>query len=197
VATRIRQGRASSVTDLGNGRILRRGGRPAAEAEMMRLAGRHGIRVPLVHDVREDALVMERIPGETMLARIRWHPWELPAYARVIAELHEHLHTIPFGAGRLVHFDLHPDNVLVGPDGPVLIDWTNAHGGEPDADVALTWLIAETSAGLGGRIFARLFARRVGADAIRRGLAEASAFRLADPHVTDAERARVRRLRPP
>ena len=97
---------------------------------------------------------------------------------------------------RLVHFDLHPDNVLLGPDGPVLIDWTNAHAGDPDADVALTWLIAETSAGLGGRIFARLFRRIVEPDTIKSGFAAASAFRLADPHVTDAERARVWRLRP-
>ena len=88
----------------------------------------------------------------------------LPA-ARVIGDLHARLHAIPFGDARLVHFDLHPDNVLLGPYGPVLIDWTNARGGDPDADVALTWLIAETSAGLRGRLFARLFRRIVGRDA--------------------------------
>jgi tRNA A-37 threonylcarbamoyl transferase component Bud32 len=197
VTVDFRQGRASSVRDLGDGRILRRGGRPAAEAAMMRLAGEHGIRVPAVHEVRDDSLVMELVVGETLLARIWRRPWAMPAGARLIADLHERLHAIPFEGARLVHFDLHPDNVLMGPDGPVLIDWTNAHGGDPDADVALTWLIAETSAGLRGRLFAHLFARVVGRDAIRGGLAEASAFRLADPHVTDGERARVRRLRPP
>jgi Ser/Thr protein kinase RdoA (MazF antagonist) len=196
VAASIRQGRASSVTDLGDGRVLRVGGRPAAEAEMMTVARQHGLRVPIVHEVRPDGLVMELVPGETMLARIWRRPWEMPAAARVIADLHERLHAIEYGGGRLVHFDLHPDNVLLGPDGPVLIDWTNAHGGDPDADVALTWLIAETSAGLGGRAFAWLFRRRAGRDAIRRGFSRASAFRLADPHVTDAERSRVRRLRP-
>ena len=164
---------------------------------MMRLAGEHGIHVPVVHEVRDDALVMEHIPGETLLARISRRPWTMPAAASLIAALHDRLHAIPLESGRLVHFDLHPDNVLMGSEGPVLIDWTNAHGGDPDADVALTWLIAETSGGLPGRLFARLFARRVDRDAIRRGLAEASAFRLADPHVTDDERARVRRLRPP
>ena len=164
---------------------------------MMRLAREHLVPVPVVYEVREDALVMERIPGESLLARIGRRPWTLPAAAGVIADLHERLHAIPFEGGRLVHFDLHPDNVLIGPDGPVLIDWTNAHGGDPEADVALTWLIAETSAGLGGRFFARLFARIVGREAVRRGLPEASAFRVADPHVTDAERARVRRLRLP
>lgn len=163
---------------------------------MMRVAGAHGIGVPALLEVRPDALVMELIPGETLLDRMRRRPWVLPEAVRVIADLHERLHAIPYGGARLVHFDLHPDNVLLSPGGPVLIDWTNARAGDPDADVALTWLIAETSAGLGGRIFARLFRRIVGREAIRRGFAEASAFRLADPHVTDAERARVRRLRP-
>jgi serine/threonine protein kinase len=193
--TSIRQGRASSVTDLGDGRVLRVGGRPEAEAEMMALATAHGIRVPTVYEVRPDGLVMELISGETLLDRVSRSAGALPLAARIIAVLHERLHAIPYGGGRLVHFDLHPDNVLLGPDHPVLIDWTNAHGGDPDADVALTWLIAETSAGVRGRAFAWLFRRIVGRDAIGRGFAEASAYRLADPHVTDAERARVRRLR--
>jgi tRNA A-37 threonylcarbamoyl transferase component Bud32 len=166
------------------------------EAEIMRVAGRHGIRVPAVHEVRPDAIVMELIPGETLLEGIWGRPWAMPRAAAVIADLHERVHAIPFDGARLVHFDLHPDNVLLGPDGPVLIDWTNARGGDPDADVALTWLIAETSAGIRGRLFAWLFRRIVGREAIRRGFSEASAFRLADPHVTDAERARVWRLRP-
>ena len=196
MAATIRQGRASSVTDLGDGRVLRRGGRPHAEAEMMRAAAAHGVRVPVVHEVRADALVMELIPGETMLERIWARPWEMPGAARVIAAVHERVHAVPYDGASLVHFDLHPDNVILGPDGPVLIDWTNAHGGDPDADAALTWLIAETSAGLRGRLFAWLFRRVVGRGIIRRGFAEASRYRLADPHVTDAERARVRRLRP-
>ena len=163
---------------------------------MMRLAAEHGIRVPAVHEVRPDAMVMELVPGETLLGRIWRRPWEMPFGARVVADLHERLHAIPHEGAHLVHLDLHPENVLLGPDGPVLIDWTNARAGDPDADVALTWLIAETSAGIRGRAFARFFRRRAGRDAIRKGFAQASAFRLADPHVTDEERARVRRLRP-
>jgi aminoglycoside phosphotransferase (APT) family kinase protein len=196
VATRIRQGRASSVADLGDGRVVRTGGHPKREAEIMRLAEAHGVGVPVVHEVRSDALVMEFIPGGTMLERLRRRPWELWWAARVTADLHERVHAIPYLDARLVHFDLHPENVLMGPDGPVLIDWTNARAGEPDADVALTWLIAETSAGVGGRLFALAFRRLVGGAAIRRGFAAASAFRLADPHLTDAERMRVRALRP-
>ena len=163
---------------------------------MMGLAGENGIRVPVVYEVRPEALVMELIRGAPLLDRIRRRPWTLPAAVRVIADLHDQLHRIPHEGGRLVHFDLHPDNVLMGAEGPVLIDWTNARGGDPDADVALTWIIAETSAGFGGKVFARLFRRAVGREAIQRGFSDASAFRLADRHVTEAERDRVRRLRP-
>ena len=162
----------------------------------MRLAGEHGVRVPRVLEIRADGLVMQLVAGPTLLERLRRRPWELPGAARLVAELHDRVHAIAHGDARLVHYDLHPDNVILGPDGPVLIDWTNARAGDPDADVALTWLIAMTSGGLGGRLFAWSFRRIVGRDAIRRGFAAASAFRLADPHVTDAERERVRGLHP-
>lgn len=192
----IRQGRASSVTDIGGGRILRIGGRPDAEADMMRVARAGGVLVPTVHEVRHDGLVMELVPGPTLADSVRSRPWLLHSAVGAVATLHAKLHDVPYGDGRLVHFDLHPENVIVGPDGPVLIDWTNAHAGDPDADLAMTWLIAMTSAGLGGRIFGWLFRRAVGHDAVRRGFAAASAYRLRDPHVTDDERHRVRRLRP-
>jgi aminoglycoside phosphotransferase (APT) family kinase protein len=86
--------------------------------------------------------------------------------------------------------------VLLARGGPVVIDWTNAHAGDPDADVAMTWVILETSAGLPGRLLARLFRSRVGRDTIVRGLAGARAFRLGDPNVTEAEKNRVRRATP-
>ena len=191
----MRRGRASSVTDLGNGTILRVGGRPEREAAIMELARTHGFPVPQVHEVRPEALVLERIDGPTMGQAITRRPWELLRHVRSLADLHERLHTIPFDGRSLIHFDLHPDNVLLSRRGPVVIDWTNAHGGSAAADVAMTWLILETSAGLPGRLIAWLFRRQVGRDVIRRGLADASAFRLADPNVTDAERTRVAGVR--
>ena len=85
---------------------------------------------------------------------------------------------------------------MVSRSGPVVIDWTNAHGGDPQADVALTWIILATSAGLPGRLLAHLYRSSAGRDVVRAGLDGARAFRLADPNVTDAERALVRRATP-
>lgn len=192
----LSQGRASHVTDLGDGTVLRTGGYPEREARIMDHARRHGFPVPRVHEVRPDALVLERIAGRSMGSHLRRHPWFAARHVRTLADLHPRLHAIPYEGAWLLHLDLHPENILISPRGPVVIDWTNARAGEPARDVALTWLILETSAGLPGRVLARLFARRVGRDTIRDGVAGARAFRLADPHVTDAERARVRRAAP-
>jgi aminoglycoside phosphotransferase (APT) family kinase protein len=41
---------------------------------------------------------------------------------------------------RLCHGDLHPSNVILGDDGPVIVDWFDASRGDPIADVARTFL---------------------------------------------------------
>jgi aminoglycoside phosphotransferase (APT) family kinase protein len=41
----------------------------------------------------------------------------------------------------LCHGDYHPDNVLMSPHGPIIIDWSEATAGNPLADVARTALI--------------------------------------------------------
>ena len=196
MGTRIKQGRASSVTDRGDGTVLRTGGDPATEAGIMALAHERGFPVPRVLEVRADGLVLERIGGPTMGDAIRRRPWQAAGHVRLLVDLHERLHRIPFEGATLVHFDLHPENVLMSPSGPVVIDWTNARAGDGSSDVAMTWVILATSAGLPGRALARLFERRVGREVLTRGLEGARAFRLADPHVSDAERDRVRRLSP-
>jgi aminoglycoside phosphotransferase (APT) family kinase protein len=192
----IAAGRASEIVDLGDGRVLRRfkrGGRPAREAAVMEHARAHGFAVPRVLEVLEDGLVLERVDGPTMLAALERRPWRAARLARTLAQLHASLHEIPFEGERLLHLDL-PDNVLLAQGGPVVIDWTNARPGEPALDVALTWVIGATSGGLPGRAFTRLFLRHVDREAARKALPDVVAFRLADPNVTDAERARVRRL---
>jgi Ser/Thr protein kinase RdoA (MazF antagonist) len=168
----LAEGRASEIFDLGGGRVLRRfkrGGDPAFEARVMGHARSHGFPVPAVHEVREDG-----------------HP-------TVLAGLHRRLHEIPFEGAALLHRDLHPENVILSPNGPVVVDWTNAAAGEPALDVALVWVILVGT----GDPFAARFARRFVAhfDSWEAGLDGAVAYRLADPNVTDEERARVQLMR--
>lgn len=42
---------------------------------------------------------------------------------------------------RLLHGDFHPGNIMLGAQGPVIIDWTNAMRGSPEADFARTMMI--------------------------------------------------------
>jgi hypothetical protein len=71
--------------------------------------------------------------------------------AATLADLHRRLHEIdapdflpaaPVGVGaKVLHLDLHPLNVMVGPKGVFVIDWPNAHRGDPDVDVGLAWVL--------------------------------------------------------
>ena len=180
-------GRASEIFDLGDGRVLRRfkrGGDPQFEARVMEHARSRGFPVPAVHEVHPDSLVLQRIEGRTMLEAI-----ELERDAAELARLHQQLHEIAFEGGALLHRDLHPGNVILSPDGPVVIDWTNAAGGDPALDVALVWVILVGDGDPLADEFARAFVSHF--DDWERGLPDALAFRLADPNVTDAERARL------
>ena len=200
----LAEGRASEVFDLGDGRVLRRfkaGGRPEAEALVMEHVRAHGYPVPRVLDVSRNALVLERIDGPTMVDDLGRRPWRLRGHARALAQLHHRLHAIAppkdglAGTGdTIVHHDLHPVNVLLGPNGPVVIDWTNARLGQAAVDVALTWLIAATHGSFRARTFARQFAGAAGVADVRRGLPGAAAFRLADPNVLPQERRRIEGL---
>jgi aminoglycoside phosphotransferase (APT) family kinase protein len=193
----IAAGRASEIVDLGDGRVLRRfkgHGEPAREASLMEHARANGVRVPQVFEVLDDGLVLEFVDGPTMLADLRRRPWRIARHARTLAELHARVHEIPYEGERLLHLDLHPENVLLSSRGPVVIDWTNARAGDPNLDVALTWVICATVGSVGPSVFARLFLRHVDREAARRALPDAVAYRLADPNVTDVERARTTRL---
>jgi aminoglycoside phosphotransferase (APT) family kinase protein len=200
----LASGRASEILDLGDGRVLRRfraGGDSEREALAMEHARGHGYPVPRVWEVSEDALVLDRIDGPTMLDDLRRRPWSLRGHARVLAELHRRLEiTAPDGppavgpGDRLLHLDLHPANVILSPAGPVVLDWTNARRGEPDLDVALTWVIAATSAGLRGRLFARSFLAHFDRAELLRALAAAAELRVGDVNVSDGERGAVRRF---
>lgn len=207
----IAAGRASEILDLGDGTVLRRfkdGGNPEREALVMGHALAAGYPVPRVAEVRADSLVLERIEGRSLLAEVFRRPWTVRRVADTMAELHARLHEIPAPAaleaaglepaglgGRLLHLDLHPENVVLSPGGPVVVDWANAAAGEPALDVAMAWVIVATSGG--GPLawaFLRRFLSRFDRDEVVAALPQAAELRIADVNVRDDERARVKRL---
>ena len=169
----------------------------------MEHARRHGYPVPRVFEVTADALVLERIEGPTMLNELRRRPWTLGRHAALLADLHELLHKIAAPAGlpavgagdRLLHLDLHPNNVILSPAGPFVVDWTNARRGDPALDVALTWVIGATSETSGGtlvRLFLHRFVAHFERAELLHALPAAAERRLTDPNVTDRERRAIR-----
>lgn len=142
-------GRRADVYELPGGQVLRRYRDPAMtterEARLMTYLSGAGMPVPLVHDSEGPDIIMDRVMGSTMLTDLTSHPWRLERHARTLAAIHRQLHGIAApdwlpasnDTGRcVVHRDLHPDNVMLGPDGPVVIDWQGAARGEADDDTA-------------------------------------------------------------
>jgi hypothetical protein len=169
----LASGRASEIFDLGDGRILRRGGNPQREARVMRHVAAHGYPVPGVLEVREDALVLERIARPTMLQELLRQPSLMRRHAALLAAPHRRLHEIDAGDGGCqLHMDLHPENVRRGHD-----------MGD-----------RRTSGGVLGRRFVRAFLPHFDLDEIRHALPAVGELRLADPNVTEDERIAVRRL---
>ena len=213
----IGRGRAADVYALDADRVLRRYRTPyscAAEADLMRYLRRVGYPVPAVLAVDGGDLIMERLHGRDMLADLTSRPWRTARHGRLLAALHDQLHQIaapeglrrPFGTGdRIVHLDLHPGNVMLTADGPVVIDWTNAAAGPSGADVAMAYLIIASSdldalpwwlrpaAWSLRRMFLRRFRSAVRDDPGPH-LAQVASYRLKDPNVRPAEAARLLRL---
>jgi aminoglycoside phosphotransferase (APT) family kinase protein len=105
----------------------------------------------------------------------------------------------------VLHLDLHPANVILAPNGPVVIDWTNAAAGDPAADVALTWLILAVFesddrgvmrvmiAAL-RRLYTRAFLAAAGRDAAAAVLPAVAAYRERDRNIRPTELAALRRM---
>lgn len=75
------------------------------------------------------------------------------AAARVDPAVGAALALIPERAGRmrLCHGDLHPSNVILSREGPVLVDWYDASRGDPVADIARTCMTLLGDGGAGPR----------------------------------------------
>ena len=219
----IGEGRDSLVYDVGGGRVLRRYRRQkdtAVEAQVMTWVGEHGVRVPQVFDADGTDLVMERIDGIAAKDGLAHEPWRLLAVGRLLADLQHDLDAVPVapwmtvrsaGGGDVgdvrlgvVHCDLHPDNVMVTADGPVLIDWTRAGVGDRRMDLAHTWLIIAEMGRPNARIervvhavarrgLLRAYLRGVDRPGAQSWLARVAADRIADVNTSADERRRLAR----
>ncbi|MFL5825914.1 MAG: aminoglycoside phosphotransferase family protein [Thermoleophilaceae bacterium] len=84
---------------------------------------------------------------DRLVSKIRW------SAATVDASVIRAIEMLPARAGppRLCHGDLHPSNVILGRNGPMIVDWFDASRGDPVADVARTFvtLLGEGNGGPG------------------------------------------------
>jgi aminoglycoside phosphotransferase (APT) family kinase protein len=213
----LAKGRAADVFAYGEGLVLRRYRTPmdcTYEANVMRHVAAHGYPVPEVVQVSGGDLVMERLDGTTMLEDFSKYPWRMLSHAATLADLMKRLHEIEppewladkvEGGTSIVHLDLHPDNVMLTSRGPVVIDWSNAGRGDPNAEVADLWLVMSCAdapvSGLeralvkvGRNVFVKRFLRNFDLEAVKPKLRVAAAHRGRDRNMSETEKQRMQEL---
>lgn len=218
IGPKIAEGRDSRIYEHGPGKVLRVNKYPrdlSGEARIMNYVREHGYPVPEVFDAGDGWLLMERVDGVDLLDAIKKTPAGLREAAATLAELHASLGSLtapdwlveaPGPAGdRMVHLDLHPLNVMMTGDGPVVIDWGNAKRGDPAADVANTWslLACATAPGHGPKkwvidrargFLLSEFLDRVDRDAAAKVMKPVVEWRNVDRNMSLRERTRLSRL---
>jgi aminoglycoside phosphotransferase (APT) family kinase protein len=195
-------------------RRARSGRSMETEARIMEYVRAEGYPVPAIDHLSDDGtdMVLERIHGPSMVDALGRKPWTLTANGELLGELHRRLHEIaapdwmdpgPGGEGScLIHLDLHPLNVLLGPSGPVVIDWPNARRGQGAFDVALSWVLMMAGEIPGNRLQAAVmglargrlvggFLRGFDLGPVRATMRTAVEWKVADPHMSEAEQRRM------
>ena len=215
----IASGRDGDIFEFGPGLVLRktRDGRSIEhEARIMQYAADHGYPVPKVHEVRAGGseIVMTRVDGPVMMDAMLKQPWAMPRFASMLADLHDQLHEIAapdwvrpglVSGDRLVHFDLHPLNVLLSADGPVVIDWANAARDDGLSDVATSYVLLTCPQMPGPRalgiamqplrvMLAKIFARRYRGRELDERIALAADVKTLDANMTPDEISNMQRL---
>jgi len=153
---------------VGADRVLRRsrsGADAAGVAAVMRHVREAGFPAPRVDAARDGDLTMELVRGPTLLQSLLGGRTSLAGAARTLVALHDALHALPApapggaahaaltvpspvaldaasdGPPCVLHLALHPANVVLTADGPVVLDWTSAWLGPAGLDLAVTAVI--------------------------------------------------------
>jgi aminoglycoside phosphotransferase (APT) family kinase protein len=117
------------------------------EAAVMTRLFAHGYPVPEVRPADPEAphdLILRRLSGPTMVEAALTGAIGVEESGALLAELLIRLHAVPVPGApdrSILHLDFHPLNVMLTPDGPVVIDWSNAAEGHPALDWGLSALI--------------------------------------------------------
>lgn len=208
----LASGRASKVFALDDRQVLRRCQWDVAqEARLMRYLHLQFFPVPEVYDVAGGDMVMERLYGPTLVEAVATGRTAPEEAAEILDELLDQLFEVPvpdwlpteargvdfhvYTFRSVLHLDLHPGNVIITDDGPVVIDWTNAAAGNHAVDRAVTWAILASvdpaAHGIPEAAF-RTLLEALGESLPEDAVEKALRFREADPNVTAAEHARAR-----
>ncbi|MEV7322723.1 phosphotransferase [Streptomyces sp. NPDC093970] len=192
-------GRSADVYEIDGTWVLRRvrDGRvdAAAEGAVMTHVRLHGYPAPRVRPSGSPTdLVMERLSGPTLLAALLAGETGPAEGGALLASLLRRLHAVPGRdparpGTRVLHLDLHPGNVMLTPDGPRVIDWTEAEDGPPGLDWAMSAVIlAQVAVGelpMARDLLAALLADP--GELTDEGLAEALRRRAANPTMSRRE----------
>lgn len=137
--TTTHDGRTGVIMDRVDGPdlITLMGKRPWTVARAARMVGR--VQAAMHEVVAPTDLPRLRDRARAKIETAADLPRELAEFA--LATLDE----LPDG-DRLCHGDFHPGNVLIGKQGPAVIDWTDAARGDPAADLARTRLLLRQGA---------------------------------------------------
>ncbi|MET7645141.1 phosphotransferase [Streptomyces sp. NPDC005426] len=205
-------GRSADVYELDELWVLRRyrdGLDATRELPVMSYLSASGYPVPRLGPQPPSAgpgdLVLQRLTGPTMLEALLSGDIDGAEGSAVLARLLADLHTVPARLSqdpedRILHLDLHPDNVVLTPDGPVVIDWSNTEEGPPALDRAMSALIlAQVAvdpthpAAAGGRELLTALMPHLQAEGgiPARHLADVAARRAVNPTMSPAERALI------
>jgi aminoglycoside phosphotransferase (APT) family kinase protein len=211
----LASGRDADIFEYGDGLVLRRsraGKSMVREARIMEYLYQDGFPVPAIEELSGDGLdlVMQRIDGVSMVEMLKRQPWTVRSQAATLANLHSRLHEIPapsflrpapIGEGdRFLHMDLHPLNVMIGPKGPIVIDWPNAAAGQPAVDVAVAWILMSAGEIPGGGVVGKVlgtmrsllvksFVSGFDRDELKGIARDVVAWKVLDPHMSAKERA--------